>query len=85
MLFFACQSRKIAPVGSCTTAIRPASITSNGGTITVPPARLDLRGRRVDVVDADVRVPVRRHAGRGLVAERRDRARRRDRLICAIE
>jgi len=34
----ACQTPKTAPVGSCATVIRPESKTSNGSTITVPPA-----------------------------------------------
>src|SRR2546425_11519352 len=38
MLFFGCHTHDIAPVGSAITAIRPASMTSNGGAMTEPPA-----------------------------------------------
>ena len=34
----ACQNETMAPVGSCTTDMRPASITSIGSAITAPPA-----------------------------------------------
>ena len=76
MLFFACQRHSIAPVGSAITDMRPASITSNGGIITVPPAPGDLRGGRVDVGDGHVRVPVRRDTGHRAAARSRRRASR---------
>src|SRR3954468_5816234 len=38
IVFFAVHNMKNAPEGSVTTAIRPASITSNGGTCREPPA-----------------------------------------------
>ncbi len=38
MCSFACQTPKVAPVGSCATVIRPESKTSNGSMKTVPPA-----------------------------------------------
>ena len=38
MWFVVCQRHNIAPVGSTITDIRPASMTSNGGIITEPPA-----------------------------------------------
>src|SRR5919206_126053 len=38
MWFFAVHSMNTAPAGSATTAMRPASMTSNGGAMTLPPA-----------------------------------------------
>jgi hypothetical protein len=35
-----CHTWNTAPAGSCSTAMRPASITSNGGASTVPPSSL---------------------------------------------
>ena len=35
---FACQTQNTAPSGSVKTAIRPASMTSNGSITTFPPA-----------------------------------------------
>jgi hypothetical protein len=38
MWSFGCHSEKTAPVGSASTAMRPMSMTSNDGAITVAPA-----------------------------------------------
>ena len=59
--------------GRRSTAMRPASITSNGGPIDRAARAGNLRGRRVDVGDGHVGVPVRRHAGH----RQRRRSRRR--------
>ena len=55
-----CQRQRTPPLGSAMTAMRPASKTSNGSASTWPPALGDLAGGRVDVLDRDVDVPVRR-------------------------
>ncbi len=52
-----CQAEMNAPAGSWNTAILPWSPTSNGAMTTVPPALLDARRERLDVVGPDVQIP----------------------------
>ena len=70
MLFLASHTSKTAPSGSAITAMRPASITSNGGMITEPPAASALGRRVVGARDGDVGVP--RRLGRRAVGDRAD-------------
>ena len=66
----------VAPCGSAITAIRTQG-ASNGGTSTVPPSSVGLRGDRVGVVDRERHAPVRRRVG--LVG--RDRVERRHHVL----
>ena len=62
---FACQTQNAAPSGSANTAIRPASMTSNGSISDAAAGVADLGRGLVGAVDPDVGVP-HRHRRRAL-------------------
>ena len=63
MCFLGSHTQKTAPCGSCATAIRPASIASNGPLSTLPPAAHHGCGHGIGAGHRKVHIPAVGHAG----------------------